>query len=116
MTDIPEPHVRRFPNKHGVKRDVSVSFSTWVGVGMGATHYYVKIQEEWNRLWDGEGHWAKPWDDDGGEGKYFHEEFDFPYQCKDYAHKIIAEHFSDGKHSIRWQGMESYHLYKREGD
>ena len=115
MKDLPEPHVLKWPNKRGVKRDVRVVLSTWVGVGLGATHYYVRVEEEDNYIWDGE-RWARPW---GGipdqEGQSFGGQFDNPLQCRDYAKEIITEHFSNGEHEIRWEGLEVEHLYRREG-
>jgi hypothetical protein len=82
---------------------------------MGATHYYVRIEEADNEAWNGE-MWGRAWDHEEEEGRDFRAEFDFPYQCKDFAHSIIAEHFSDGIYDIEWRGLEGYHLYKREGD
>ena len=115
LEDFPHPLVYQWPNKHGVKRRVTITLNTWVGVGMGATHYYIRIEEEDNRAWNGKV-WARAWDHKEKKGRNFEEEFLFPYQCKDFAHEMIAKYFNDGSYEIEWHGLETHHLYKREGD
>lgn len=63
LTDVPKPHIRKFPKK-GMKRRVEVTITSWVGTSMGAVHYTPRVEEEANPLWDSnESGWRYCWDD-----------------------------------------------------
>jgi hypothetical protein len=49
---IPGPRIMRYPNTHGVRRDVKVQLNTWRGFSMGATHFYARVEVEPNAVWD----------------------------------------------------------------
>jgi len=122
LEEIPEPHIRMFPNGAGRKREVRVKLSTYVGTNaIGATHFYAAIKEEHNRVWNGK-YWQAPWDDDPEHtGREFgrnvrHNEFATALQAKTYAEKVIAEHFNSNEYEIRWDIMRTFHLYLRDGD
>lgn len=67
LKDIPEPHVRRWPNKHGVKRRVEVNITSFVGIVGGARHFTPHVEVENNAIWNGEA-WQNAWDDREGYG------------------------------------------------
>jgi len=46
------PKIMRYPNKHGVRREVRLSITTWRGFSLGASHYYARITVESNAAWD----------------------------------------------------------------
>ena len=45
---------RRYYDDKRRKRDIFVTISTWRGVSVGAKHYYAKLREADNPIWDGE--------------------------------------------------------------
>lgn len=63
LADIPEPHIRKFPNPF-VKREVKITISRYYGYG---EHYYVSVKEESNPIWNGST-WVDAWDDKEGKG------------------------------------------------
>ena len=76
LREIPRPHVRFFSPKNPkkVKREVTASVLRYWG---GGTHYYVKLQEESNPIWNStEELWQYPWDDGPrGRGRKFEKKF-----------------------------------------
>ncbi len=63
LKDVPQPHVRRFPTATR-KRVITVNVTTWKGMAVGASHFYVRIEAEPNPLWDSkEGFWRVAWGD-----------------------------------------------------
>lgn len=69
LSEIPEPHIRMFPNDAGRKREVEIGVHTWVGYAYGATHFYVRVREESNPLWNSEDTlWQGAFDDEDYEG------------------------------------------------
>ncbi len=128
LKNIPLPLIRRYPSEIGELRRVTVHYSTWVGVGLGATHYYGRVEEEKNAYWDSkEERWQRSWDDEEAEGQSFSQESDTPTEAIDYTKKIVAEHFSDETlYKVDWNELDYFrenwipktvaHLYKREGD
>lgn len=52
LHQVPKPWVYRWPNDKGVRRSVRVDISTWAGMSIGASHFYAKIKEEPNSVWD----------------------------------------------------------------
>lgn len=69
LSDIPKPHIRMFPNTVGRKRRVNFAVDSWVGMGQGAKHFYVKMRQEDNLIWDeSDGIWTQAWDDEEADG------------------------------------------------
>ena len=51
---ISEPRIPRYPSKIGEKRDLVVSYFSWVGIEENAKHYEVTVTEEPNQWWSEE--------------------------------------------------------------
>jgi len=118
---LPDPLIRRYPNEYGIKRQVYVRLSSFIGLSAGAQHYYVEISEEHNSIWD-EDSWWDPWDDDDGKGdntikRLERRSFKTPLSAIQFAEQYLDEHFSKDTHEFDWsQTMEIFFQYRREGD
>lgn len=53
LGEVPEPWVWRWPNAHGVRRDVTVDVLSWVDYTPGAIHHKVTVRLEDNQVWHG---------------------------------------------------------------
>lgn len=117
VDDIPLPHVRMFPNSVGRLREVTCTLNTWVGVGVGATHYYAKVKEEDNPIWgEFEGRWTYAWDDGDKAGRCFEKSCDTQYQAAMFVQNTLVEHFLGDKYEIKHDSIRTFHLYLRDGD
>ena len=98
LKDIPKPHKRMFPGKG--KRRVSVEVMQWSIVG--GTHYYVKIVEEDNPIWDSQSQkWRMAWDDGNGNGQEFQsEQLSYLHQIENYIRQTWTDNFLDETHYL----------------
>ncbi len=113
LVDIPAPHRRRWPNDV-CPRPVKVEISSWVGRSAGAKHYYARVTEENNPIWDsrpetigkraGEPRgWTCPWEDEEGEGRSFRDDDLLNEQSAiSWATHIIATHFAGNGYVVEW--------------
>lgn len=123
LSCFPKPHVRRYPNTHGIRRHVGVNLTTYLGISLGAMHYYVKFDEDPNPVWHGyEGKWLSPQDDPpifkGGDT------YDKQLSCLTFdealerARRVVDEHYKGWE--VEWTdhtggGLGKQWKYK-EGD
>jgi hypothetical protein len=116
IADYPEPH-KLCSEDPDYKRDVRVSVTSWIGIGIGAKHWYVTIEEEDDMIWDEEDqYWVKCWDHpDKYKGRHFSEQFIGEADAKSWARMIVAKHFSDGSHNVRDESGTPW-MYDKEGD
>lgn len=63
---MPEPYVRKFDLSGAPKPRLTLTYTTWRGISIGATHFYLTARWEGNPLWDPDpegDHWTTCWDD-----------------------------------------------------
>ena len=123
IKDIPEPHVRRWPSNG--RLEVTVYINSWVGYSPGAKHWYSKVEESHNPIWNSdEQMWQQAWDDKDGRGQSFRNEFApdgsgiHPLdQARAWSLEIVKEHFGDSDlWKIHWDIMDDDRPMPYEGD
>lgn len=110
LKEIPLPHVR-MSQVDGVKRNVSISVTTYTGSCPWAKHYYVGIHVEHNKIWNSETkQWQQPWEDpDGwyrfpGGGCPRSKSFSSNENAVKYA-KSIAKRFSSKRFDVTFSAL-----------
>ena len=97
--DVPEPYKTLWPDSDK-KRIVTVSCISWVGLSIGAKHWYAELIEEDNYIIDGDTLqvcWDHPEELRGlriDEREAFTEEAD----ARSWLRRMYKKHFDDGKH------------------
>jgi len=90
--------LRFFPGC-GHKRKVTATITTWIGsYSVGAVHYYVKLEEEQNPFWDGEG-WRECWDEDG-ELKNIKYETKSKKRALELREELFKDNFNSKTHKL----------------
>jgi hypothetical protein len=113
LKEIPEPHIRRYPNPYE-KRQVKIRVSSWVGVSVGAVHTYVRVHEEENPLWrpawdeeiepgrmvHWEDAWQAAWDDKEAAGREFEKDVLHLKQAAKWLAGILKKNFPTSLYKI----------------
>lgn len=123
LKDVPKPHVRFFPDKVGIRREVRVRIGVFSGIGK---HFHVDLTEEGNPVWDVRpdrpfnreaGHWRECWSytDPEGQGKVLMDKFGTEAEVKRWIEEMREKYFPAKTHKLvncstgrRW--------YYRDGD
>lgn len=130
LADIPEPHIRLYPNPHN-RRPVKVSISQF----WGFAHFWASLTEAENPIWNGTLHgpswgkhyenkvigWQLSWDDDEGKKvRRFEKECNTESEARRFIASTLKKHFPPDQYEIEgWPKhlMPSIvHLYKHGGD
>jgi len=127
LADIPAPHLRRWPADARARR-VTVDITSWIGVSIGARHYYCRVVEEDNPIWNpvletvgadaGKPHgWTYPWDDKEGKGQSFRNNKLFSeHAAIVWAKGVIATHFAGTRYAVEWPDHLERRALPRDGD
>ncbi len=90
------------------KRYVRISIDTYRGVSPGASHYYVNVEEEHNKVLDQRDGDTASWrefnDDVVGRGKQFSEKYNSKSTAERHVRKFIQENFSPETHDLHDNG------------
>jgi len=92
--EFPQPLAWYWPGGE-FKRHVTCSIASWIGSGIGASHYHASVREEDNYVWNGE-RWAKPWRPDEGTlplPRSFDKAFMSEEAAIRYINRILKKHF-----------------------
>ena len=97
--------IRRWPSQIGEKRTIRAKIETWKGISIGASHWYVKIEEEENMWWcEPENAWVNIYTDTEKGG--------YKLEASVYTKKEaikLAETF------LKMVASQETHIIKREG-
>ncbi|MFW5994574.1 MAG: hypothetical protein ACOCRN_00540 [Spirochaetia bacterium] len=114
IDDIPEPHLRLFPDFAERRRRVEVKISRFRGYGR---HFYVDMVEEDNPVWDEEaGDWIVTAGDEAGAGQRRVMGFTTERRARRWVEAVFAESFGEETHELCIRDeVTEHHLYS-EGD
>lgn len=116
LKEIPTPWKREFDKKarndEGQKRKVHVKVFKFYGAGH---HYYVRIEEEPNAIWNSERRdFQVAWDDAKAKGREFHDKFNKPEHVENFIKRTLERRFRN--HKPDYQGEEDIRWYYKDGD
>lgn len=81
------------------RRKVTINVETYIGMSVGAKHYYVSVEEENNHAWDPDrGRWdsLNSWKYVGATGRrYEKRDCSSEFEAQQYAKHIIGKFFTD---------------------
>ena len=128
LADLSKPHIRMFGPHSPLKRKVSIKVLSWVGIGIGAKHVYVRLELEDNSIWNSkEGRWQKCWDDHNSDPDLSHIELETEFILEDgydkkitnWVRKTVKRYFPLDKYEIieRYESVEpKTWRYRTDGD
>jgi len=83
------------------KRRVHFDVTSYKGLDPGAVHYYVKLTEEDNPLWDAkERAWRSCWDDKKSQGSVVKSETKSASRSLEMVEELFRMHFSARTHRL----------------
>lgn len=110
LKDIPQPHKRMHPNKQQ-KRRVTFQILTWIGWDPSAKHYFSKLIEEPNFIYNSKTKmWVHAWDDKECYGKTFQRAFTNMKKARKWAIDTYRDKFSPETHYLMDDGATEIKL------
>ena len=120
LADLPKLYKTKWPESDEL-REVKIDLNTWVGLSLGATHWYVLIEEELNYIWHEKDQVWQECRDHPDELKGLKIEdrnsFTNKKDAQSWIRRMYKKHFNDGKHKARFVSYDEDDLewFYRQG-
>jgi len=102
LDKMPKPHVHFYGGER--KRPVKARVFTWIGMSMGARHWYAELKEEPNPIWDSSEHaWRVPFHDQESQGRTIQDNANTEAQAIRQVKVMFRREFSENTHILEWR-------------
>ena len=124
IEDYPGPLKFRWPDDVKHLRELVVTITSWKGTELGATHYYVSIEQEDNPFWgEEEQNWIVCWDHwQEKKGKRINERLKSLHEAMLWVDQTVTDLFSDMEYDVRFTNYTDddikakWNALRRDGD